>query len=102
MISIQDLKNEDLFNKIKTSIHSQRNKLLEGSVQIEIPRPGIDMMFNDVKEYFKNGLTKVFIKFDSLDSSIAAFEKLDGWCFQGRKVLLGFYDEKDFDNGIYI
>ncbi|XBW36943.1 hypothetical protein QEN19_002522 [Hanseniaspora menglaensis] len=102
MISIQDLKNEDLYNKIKHSIDLQRTNLLKGSIQVEIPRPGIDMMFNDVKEYFKNGLTKIFIKFDSLDDSVAAFERLDGWCFQGRKVLLGFYNEQDFDNGIYI
>lgn len=102
MLSIQDLKNEELFNKIRNAISSQRSSLLKGSVQIEIPRPGIDMMFNDVKEYYKSGLTKVFVKFDSLENSTEAFQKLDGWYFQGRKVLLGFYSENNFEKGIYI
>ena len=102
MVSLYDLKNEEMFTKIQTSLNSQKNNLLKGAKNIVIPRPGIDMIFNDSDEYYKNGLTKVYIEFGTLEESIQAFENLDGWYFQDRKVLLSFYNENDFKRGIYI
>ena len=102
MVSLYDLKNEEMFTKIQTSLNSQKNNLLKGAKNIVIPRPGIDMIFNDSDEYYKNGLTKVYIEFGTLEESIQAFENLDGWYFQDRKVLLSFYNENDFQRGIYI
>lgn len=102
MVSLYDLKNEEKFTKIQNSLNSQKNNLLKGAKNIVIPRPGIDMIFNDSDEYYKNGLTKVYIEFETVEESIQAFENLDDWYFQDRKVLLSFYNEKDFKRGIYI
>lgn len=75
---------------------------MKGALNITIPRPGIDMIFNDSDEYYKNGLTKVYIEFASVEDSCKAFESLDDWYFQDRKVLLSFYNEVDYYRGIYI
>ncbi|KAF0271122.1 hypothetical protein FOG51_04000 [Hanseniaspora uvarum] len=102
MVSLYDLKNEEKFSKIQNSLSSQKQNLLKGATNIIIPRPGIDMIFNDSDEYYKNGLTKIFIEFETVEDSTTAFENLDDWYFQDRKVLLSFYNEIDFQRGIYI
>ena len=102
MVSLYDLKNEEKFLKIQKSLNDQKSNLLKGALNITIPRPGIDMIFNDSDEYYKNGLTKVYIEFASVEDSCKAFESLDDWYFQDRKILLSFYNEVDYYRGIYI
>ncbi|KAL6933940.1 hypothetical protein ACO0R3_001723 [Hanseniaspora guilliermondii] len=102
MVSLYDLKNEEKFIKIQKSLNDQKSNLLKGALNIIIPRPGIDMIFNDSDEYYKNGLTKVYIEFANVEDSCKAFENLDDWYFQDRKVMLSFYNEIDYYRGIYI
>ncbi|KAL6947194.1 hypothetical protein ACO0QE_002071 [Hanseniaspora vineae] len=97
-----ELKKQEVFDKILSSFKNQKSGILEGMVGIEIPRPPLDYIHTNTEMTMNGGLGKVFIKFESIEKSLRVFKELQGWKFQNRRVLVQFYSQADFDNGIFL
>ena len=97
-----ELKKQEVFDKILKSFENQKNGILEGMVGIEIPRPPLDYIHTNTEMTMNGGLGKIFIKFASTEKSLRVFKELQDWKFQNRRVLVQFYSQIDFDNGIFL
>ncbi|KAH3899772.1 Mud2p SCDLUD_004060 [Saccharomycodes ludwigii] len=97
-----DLKKQEFYDKIRNSIMKNEMGVLNGIESCEIPRPGLDYIHTSIQTSINNGIGKIFIKFSSLEDSMASFKSLQNWKFQDRQIIPSFYPESDFNNGILL
>eukprot|EP00488_Nonionellina_sp_1-RS-2012_P001071 TRINITY_DN1697_c0_g1_i1.p1 TRINITY_DN1697_c0_g1~~TRINITY_DN1697_c0_g1_i1.p1 ORF type:complete len:122 (-),score=25.52 TRINITY_DN1697_c0_g1_i1:160-525(-) len=97
MVTTEDLKDDEEYKEIVHDIRDECSKY--GTLKsITIPRPAIDC---DNEQEMVQGLGKVFVEFEAIQSAQKAREALQGRTFQDRVVVAHFYDahkyaEKDF------
>lgn len=68
---------------------------LEDVATVRMKRPNVDYRLNF--ENLSQGVGNIYVKFNSLDASIKAMNKLPGSKFNGRTVLCSYVSEEDFE-----
>lgn len=95
---VNEILDDSIYNDLKKSVENECSKY--GTIEkLEIPKP-----INNEKlwiDELSNGIGKIFIKYSNITEAKNAIENLAGKRLANRLVLVRFFDENDFNLGLF-
>lgn len=110
MVSLADLSSDDAFNDLLIDIEEECEK--HGTLSsVVIPRPIAAEGDKDDKQASSHsgprvpagqGTGRIFVRYESVESAVAAQAKLHGRSFEGHRVVASFYPEDKLANQQFV
>ncbi|SCU85738.1 LADA_0D09340g1_1 [Lachancea dasiensis] len=95
----KDLKNEDFVKELYDCMTKSSMMSSFGEIEsVKIPKPGAD--YRTSFETIQEGIGKIFVKFQNVDSARTAMQKLPGSQFNDRTVICSYFSERDYNMDI--
>ena len=92
IIQINEMRDAKDYDEVAEETEDEMQQY--GKVRVVVPKPRADGSFPP-------GVGKVFIKFESVESAEASKKVTQSRLFDGRKVLVDFYDESKFEQEVF-